>query len=181
VTGQDSPTASTSDSHSRALVAADDHYIHSDIFQKLVKSSNDIPGLVAYGIYQIRKREWIEKYENTHRHPPGRDEVKNYSFGWGDGALNSLRGEAEADMFRFTEKIMAKKIEEMKSTAFNVRAINEVDDLKKLMRRCGSYRHHIVGHVIGFGVLVVIVAVLALVWAHEPSLREVINWFFRPQ
>ena len=95
--------------------------------------------------------------------------------------LESLRGEAEADMFRFAETVMGSKIEEMMGTALNARTINEIAGLKAEMRRCASYRHHIVGHVIGFGVLVIIVAFIAFIRAHEPSLRDIIDWFFKPR
>jgi hypothetical protein len=168
-----------SDSH-RALVAVEENHIHSDVFERIVGGSDDIPGLVAYGIYQIRKREWIEEYQKERGHLPTREEVRNYSFGWRDGSLDSLRGEAEADMFRFAESVMKKKIAEMEGVAFNLRTVNEIADLKRLVRHCGGYRHHIVGHVIGFLVLVALAAAGAFAVAHEPTLREFVEWLFHP-
>jgi hypothetical protein len=177
----DEKTRAPGEEPHHALVAVEDRYIHSDIFERLVRGPEDIPGLVAYGIYQTRKREWLDEYKKERHHFPSLEEVRNYSFGWRDGSLESLRGEAEADMFRFAETVMKTKIDEMRGAAFNIRTIHEIDDLKKIVRQCGSYRHHIIGHVIGFVALVIVVAGVAFVLAHEPSIREVAGWMFRPE
>lgn len=176
----DEKTPAQGEPSGRAVIAAPaDRYIHSDVFQRLVENPGDIPGLVAYGIYQTRKREWIDTYKKERGRSPSEEEVKNYSFGWRDGSLEALRGEAEADMFRFAEAIMQNKIHQMIGDAFNERTVQEIGDLKGLVRSCSGYRHHIVGHVAGFGVLVVIAAFIGFVFAHEPSLREAVGWIFQ--
>ena len=50
----------------RAVVTAtvEDRYVHSNVFARLVRDQNDLTGLVAYGLYKIRKREWIDKHES---------------------------------------------------------------------------------------------------------------------
>lgn len=159
----------------QSLVTVEDRYIHSDIFDKLVRGEHDIPGLVAYGLYQIRKREWIAKHQREFSCLPVLDDVKKFSFGWGDGALEALRQEAEADMFRFTESIIDSQSEELMSNAYNAKTVAEIEDLKKLIRRKTGYRHHIAGHVVGFAVLVVITALVLFGIKHEPSLASVVD------
>ena len=108
---------------------AEDRYIHSDIFVRLVRDKDDIPGLVAYGIYQIRKREWIDKHQREYGCLPSREDVKKYSFGWGDGALEALRQEAEGDMYRFAESVVEARLDELMSTAFNTKTTDTSSDL----------------------------------------------------
>jgi hypothetical protein len=162
-------------------VVAEDRYVHSEVFDRLVKGPNDLPGLIAYGIYQIRKRAWIDACKSKHGLIPSVEELKSFSFGFQADALASLRDEAEGSMFRFAENVMNKRTEEMMQTAFDSRVIAEIEDLKKQIRHVGSYRHHIVGHLIGFAVLVFVAAFFGFALTHEPSLRDAVGWMFRFQ
>jgi hypothetical protein len=70
------------------VVGAGDRYIHSEIFDRLVHGPNDIPGLVAYGIYQTRKRTYINdckkrmaefRPKKNSRHIPFRSAMMHFS------------------------------------------------------------------------------------------------------
>lgn len=161
----------------QALVAVEEQSLHSDIYDRLVRGPDDIPGLVAYGIYQIRKREWIQEHKKRFSCVPTLDEVRKYSFSQRNSTLDSLRHEAEASMYRFAEVFMRDRIDEMEHEAFNERAITEFGELQTLIKRRSGYRHHIVGHVVGFGVLVAIAAVVLWALGHEPTIGAVLDWF----
>jgi hypothetical protein len=147
-------TIDDGEGHHQPLAVVDERYIHSEIFARLVKGRNDLPGIIAYGIYQTRKRAWIEAYKTRHGALPTVDELKGFSFGFQDDALAALREEAEGDMFRFAETLMNERTSEMMKTAFDARVIAEVESLRVQVRGVGRYRHHVVGHLIGFAVLV---------------------------
>jgi hypothetical protein len=169
----------TGEDATRALVVtppAEDRYIHSDIFERLVRDQDDIPGLVAYGIYQIRKREWVDKHEKQYGCLPPRDDVKKYSFTWGDGALDSLRHEAEARMFRFAENVVESQYNDLMKNAFNEQTVTELGEVKKLVQKQGGFLHHIIGHIVGFVALVFITALVLYAIGHEPSISGAVDW-----
>ena len=74
--------------------AQQNRYIHSDIWDRLVQSPTDITGLVAYGVYQTRKREWIAACLGRDNALPSEASVKEYSFSIRDSQLESLRSDA---------------------------------------------------------------------------------------
>jgi hypothetical protein len=166
---------------SRAVtVVTPDRYIHSDVFDRLVRdAANDIPGLVAYGIYQARKREWIAWCKLTNGSVPNEQELKNYSSSWRDDALAALRSEADGHMFRFAEAMMEQRTSQMMKTAIEARVILEIADLKKEVKKVGSLWHHVIGHVAGFGALVVLATIVGLAIAREPHLRDFVGWIFQ--
>jgi hypothetical protein len=157
-------------------VSGAERYIHSDIFDRLVKDGNDIVGLVAYGLYQQRKRAWIDDFRSQRHRVPSEQELKDYSFGHREDALGALRQEAEGSLFGFSEELIDARIGELKDQAFNARTLSELTDLKGRINHLGGYWHHIVGHLAGFVCLVGIAVVFALIVAFEPSIRELFLW-----
>ena len=77
-----------------------DRYIHSDVWDRLVRAPDDLPGIVAYGVYQQRKRQWISDCVKKDGCMPAVPDVKGFSFSFRDNALLSLREEAEGTLFR---------------------------------------------------------------------------------
>jgi hypothetical protein len=121
------PASGESPSH-QAVVAVEEHTLHSDIYDRLVSGPDDVPGMVAYGIYQIRKREWITFHKQRFDCWPTSEEVRKYSLSLRDNAVDALRQEAEADMYRFAEVIMHDRLREMARTAFNERTLRSLRD-----------------------------------------------------
>jgi hypothetical protein len=161
VTGEKSDAPQNQGGHASEpplLQAPAVRYIHSDVWQRLVLSSDDLTGIVAYGLYQLQKREWIAYHEQRYGCLPSEDAVKNYSVGIRDAAITALRNNAEGRLFRFGEVLVSARLPEMQERAFNNRTKVELaaarDELKKvsidLNRRTG-YLHHIICHVLGFG------------------------------
>lgn len=160
----------------RLPVKVEERYIHSDIFERLVGDhTNDLPGLIAYGIYQSRKRAWIDVHRETRGDVPSVDELKTYSLSFQQDALDSLRSEANGYMFRFAENIMAQRTTEMMKSALDARVAMEISNLQAEMKKCQSLRHHILGHVCGFATLVAVGAFFAFLLGYEPSLHKILG------
>lgn len=165
-------------------------YIHSDVFDRVVKSDDDIVGLVAYGLYQQRKRQWLRDYEAENNRKPCVVELQNFSFGFRGGTVDSLREEAEGQIVSISEALIEEKLPEMQERAFDARTTKELEQLKEAVaaasqqlrtavtsesqelktavRHVSTFRHHIVGHAVGFVVLVFLVYAATIVGTHEP-------------
>jgi hypothetical protein len=159
-----------------AAKAAPDRYIHSDIFERLVADQDDLAGLVAYGLYQRRKRQWIDREQARKSCLPSEAEVRAYSGTFEDGALSSLKREAEQVLSAFAEDRIIDRFDDIQEGAFNARAIEELSNIKSDIKSLKSMRHHILGHIIGFMSLVAIYVLITIAVEHEPSIRQVFNW-----
>jgi hypothetical protein len=155
--------------------AADwDHYIHSDVWDRLVPGPDDLVGLVAYSLYQKRKREWIAHWEQTHGVAPSWKEIQIFISGQRDTAISDLKESATAKLYRFAESIAESRTSELQDKAFNRAVSKEIgvardmlkniniefttklDDVKgELLHRTG-FKHHIYTHVAGFFVIAVL-------------------------
>jgi hypothetical protein len=90
----------------------DEHYIHSDIWERLIGSaSDDLIGIVAYGLYQKEKREWIDYIASTKGCKPSRDEVQQFSYSYRDSALTKLLSQAEGRLSAFGDEITQAALE----------------------------------------------------------------------
>lgn len=87
-----------------------ERYIHSDIFDRVVEDDDDLVGLVAYGLYQQRKRQWMDDLRKEHDRLPTDDELQAHAYGYRGRALRSLRNDAEGILFRFTESVIESRI-----------------------------------------------------------------------
>src|SRR5690242_9532554 len=96
--------------------------IHSEVFDRCVKREDDLPGLVAYAIYQQRKRAWIKGCLERHRRYPTEEEIKNYSaVFYEEPQINSMKREADAILAEFAGVIGERRALEMQEQAFNAR------------------------------------------------------------
>lgn len=155
-----------------------ERYIHSNIFDRLVRDKDDLVGLVAYGLYQRRKRAWMDALKKERGQLPSEQELKDHSFGYQDDAISALRTEAEGILFRFAEQVIASREEKMKFDALTSRISSELGKLTELVVENGGYRHHIVGHIFGFLCLVGLLALLTFAAKHEPTIGSVFEWLF---
>lgn len=73
---------------------------YNPIFEKLVEDekTQDLVGLVAYGLYKNGKRNWVIRYRENHGKAPGNVELDAYVEHLGDEELERLRTEAEGLM-----------------------------------------------------------------------------------
>ena len=98
----------TPDEISKALGPSDEDQF-STIFRRLVKSSDDLVGLIAYGIYKQSKRDWIIQYKEKHKRRPNSDAMNDYHDHFTDTDLDRFRNEAEGMMVAFSDVIVADK------------------------------------------------------------------------
>lgn len=83
------------------------------IYEKLVRSENDLVGLVAYGIYKKHKIEFITKIKEESAREP--DDVECNAFfisSTTDSQLNKYRNDAESLLSEMVMTASGKEIEE---------------------------------------------------------------------
>jgi len=150
-------------------------YIHSDIFDRLIKGPDDLSGLVAYGLYQQRKRQWMKAVKDERSCQPSEEELRAHAFGYRDDALTALRNEGESILFRFAEAVIDSRMVKISEEAFNARTTAELFALRGSIKRISGYKHHIVGHVVGFMVLVLLAFIFTVAITYEPHLASLFS------
>ncbi|MCJ2025103.1 hypothetical protein [Methylobacterium sp. J-067] len=149
--------------------AVNDRYIHSDVFERLVLESGDLAGLVAYGYYQQRKRQWIDACKAKGA-PPTEQQIKDFAFGFQEDQLKALKSEAEGTLFRFGESMIESRMADMQETVYNAKTTEELTKLKSKIEHISGYKHHIVGHVVGFVVLLFLAFTFNYIITYEPHI-----------
>ena len=152
-------------------------YIHSGIFDRLYTEEDDLVGLIAYGLYQKQKRVWIKNFENESKKSPTVSEVQLYCSGFSGEVLIDLRGKAERILFGMTQNMVEDQTVEMQSVAFNAEATKQLSELNAKINEISGYKHHIIGHIVGFVCLVMLVWLASVLVEREPHLR---NFFISP-
>ena len=147
-------------------------YIHSHIYDDLVTYDEDLVGLISYGLYQKKKRRWILAFETKNKISPTEDEVKNYCFTFQSLELAELRVQAETLLYGVSDAILEERMPGVRETALNSRITSELEQLKGKIHSISGYKHHVVGHVVGFFVLVLLASAVTFALSHEPSIAE---------
>lgn len=151
---------------------------HSDIFDRLAAGDEtDLVGLVAYGLYQRRKRCWINDFKAKNGRYPTAAERDFYAFGYRDDAIVALRREAEGVMATFAEQAIEEQLPELRRDALTAEIQAVLSSVDNRINHLNGYGHHIVGHLVGFLVLVGGFAVLALILHFEPTFAAIYHWF----
>ena len=167
-----------------AQMGGEQRYIHSAVWDNLVESDDDIAGIIAYGLYQQRKREWISDCLEENGSLPCQDEVKNHSNGYKASALKALRDQADGILFQFGEEYAESKLSELQRKAFNSRTVAEIssakEDLDKIYRKIvetSGYVHHMKTHIAGFFALAALIALVTVLVQYEKSPGEFLKMF----
>lgn len=152
--------------------------IHSHIFKALVQEDRDLIGLVAYGLYQQRKRRWIANFEAEYTIAPPEEKVKDYCFSFQKKELEELRQQATDLIATVLDNLNEANQPQLISDAFNERSTEALQRLTARIDKISGYSHHIVGHVVGFLVLVGLVWISSVILHYEPTVK---NWFIPEQ
>ena len=147
----------------------------SKVFDELVADDHDLPGLVAYGLYKQRKRNWHKDFVAQFGRAPNEEDIGNFRFSYRSDALQAIKSEAEGILVAFSESMSEQQIPDLMKEAFNSRTLTEIEQLKASISKISGYRHHIVGHVLGFFALVLLATVVTLAIKYEPHLAGFIN------
>jgi hypothetical protein len=151
---------------------------HSDIFERLFASGDPaLINLVAYGLYQRRKRAWITDFHSKTGRFPAAAEREAYSFGYREDALVALRTEAKGAMAAFAEEVIDERSEELRANALDAQIQATLSGIDTQLEELKSPRHHIKGHLYGFLVLVGIVVLGAFILNFEPTVEGGYHWF----
>jgi hypothetical protein len=152
---------------------------HSDIFERLsAHDESDLVGLVAYGLYQRRKRAWIRDFQAKFGRYPNQEERDGYSFTYREGGVIALRNEAEGTLAAFGERLVEEQIDALRADALSLQTQAVLTGIDTKIDKVGSYWHHIVGHLAGFVILVGLVALSSWIVTYEPSLEKVRHWLY---
>jgi hypothetical protein len=150
-------------------------YVHSNIFQRLVEDRDDLAGLVAYGLYQTRKREWLKDFQAEHNRLPEQQDLVAYAFTYRDDVLISLKEQARGSLYKFSSEIMRVQTLKMQEDALNGRILAELSGIGKRLGKISGYRHHIVGHIFGFFALLALALFITFAISHEPSIGDFVR------
>jgi hypothetical protein len=151
---------------------------HSDIFERLsAHNEADLVGLVAYGIYQRHKRAWIAAFCEAHERFPSQEERDAHAFSYREGGLAILRTSAEGALAAFGERVVEEQIDALRANALDLQTQAVLQGIDSKITRLDSYRHHVIGHVLGFAFLVLLAAFAGLILKWEPSVEGFYHWF----
>lgn len=89
---------------------------YNRMFERLVIDLDDLPGLVAYGIYKHEKRAWLREQSQKGNVVSPTDEHR-YSEHFSDGEIDRLRSQAESALIAFAESIVADKAPDIRENA----------------------------------------------------------------
>src|ERR1700686_3307400 len=147
---------------------------HSDIFERLSANddADDLIGLIAYGIYQRRKRAWMKDFCDTHNRFPTNEERHAYAFSYRQDAIQALRSDAESIMAAFAQGAIEERTNEMQTDALAAETHEVLTKINRRITEIGGYWHHIVGHLVGFGALAGLVFAVTLIVRYEPTLDK---------
>ena len=77
--------------------------VFSDMYDRLVADADDLPGLIAYGFYQLEKREWARAHLNKTGVSPSLKEVTEFCDRYQQSAMKSLKERADGILFEYAK------------------------------------------------------------------------------
>ena len=164
------------------VVVAPARYIHSGVWDSLVQGPDDLAGMVAYGLYQQRKREWIASCQERDKCLPSEAAVKDFSFTYRGTVIVALRDEADGLLYRFSADLSESQLPDMIRHSFNQRAVEEVSEFRreltafrKYLRDRTGYTHHLMTHVVGFLSIAGLIALVTLAAEFDNGPRQIVD------
>ncbi|HYD67615.1 hypothetical protein [Azospirillum sp.] len=145
--------------------------VYNTVFERLVRSPDDVVGLVAYGIYKQGKRDWLARYRRKHGRAPDDRALEAYHDHISDTDLERLRNDAERMMLAFAEVIVEDRAPEIQRQA-QIRNLTDIEDriLKRIDERTrfsDSLKANLTAWLISLVVIITVVLVInyRAVWA----------------
>lgn len=94
---------------------------YNPIFTRFVEEEKDgddqLPGLVAYGLYKVAKREWVREYFQKHGRKPKEEELAGYAATWTESRLKGLQDQAENALAAFASTVVDANAPEIRERA----------------------------------------------------------------
>lgn len=83
---------------------------YNRLFETLVDSDDDeVHRLIAYGLYKIAKREWVQAFPGQHGRAPNDQESALYTAVWTPAMVDGKRGEATEVLDRYAFRIVERE------------------------------------------------------------------------
>ncbi len=82
---------------------------YNPIFERFVpaeQADENVPGLIAYGLYKIAKREWAQQIQEREGRQPTPDEQAAYIATWTESRLRGLEQQADSTLAAFGEVVV---------------------------------------------------------------------------
>lgn len=79
---------------------------YNEAFERLVQTSDDIEGFIAYGLYKQAKREWILKFKDENGSAPKPADERAFAASWTETSLQSLREAAESALSAYAQSVV---------------------------------------------------------------------------
>jgi len=103
---------------------------YNPIFSRLVDSdgpdAGELPGIVAYGLYKIAKREWAAELSRRVGRSPNAQELNDYIRTWTDSRIRGLEEQAETILGNFAASVVEDSTPRIREDALrgtNIRSI----------------------------------------------------------
>jgi len=133
---------------------------YNPIFQTLVGGSRDLEGLVAYGLYKIAKREYVEGYRRRHGKPPTPDVLDEYVNGWTESRIAGVQGQAKQALASFGEAVLEDAVEDIRREAIEGKIESE---LAAFQQKLDAARRSEFRRAVGYGIAAAFVYTLILI------------------
>lgn len=152
---------------------------YNPIFEKLVEDekTQDLVGLVAYGLYKNDKRNWIVRYREKHNQYPGSQELDAYVEHLGDEELERLRTEAEGLMLRFADEIVASKASEIRENALSGSLLKALQSVEKKASVKRQFGWNILASICG-SIVVIILGIILVAGIYQPGIIDIFSDVF---
>lgn len=84
------------------------------IYSKLVKSDNDLSGIVAYHYYKKQKIEWCKAFRDKNNRDASNSEIESFHSTFTEQAIDNLKSKANATVEVFASDIISKNVNNIK-------------------------------------------------------------------
>ena len=166
--GTDSPAASIAEPAN-----SNNENTFSTIFQRLVPESDDIVGLVAYGIFKQSKRDWVIRHQRQHGQKPNDVERQRFHDHFSDDDLQRFRSEAEARLVDFAEAYFQSRRPDIENQIRAVEFANTKSEIINTIHGQTKFRTSVLAGVVAWALSVFVIVVGILVMNYSVVLSAV--------
>lgn len=170
------------------------------LFDSLVKSEEDVLGMIAYSVYKRSKIAYIKKYQSEHQgsEPPSEDLSKWRGAHCTDTTCQSFVTNAEVLLNNYSEKLISSKNLKLKEIKQREQILKEQEEgirkrdkelkekernARKIKDICPQKQHYFLGVsqslVASFIWLLLSICIIFSAYSFMPSVKQSIDSFFK--
>lgn len=132
------PAGNPSDSHTGKEAAE-----YNPLFDSLVSQTGQdgrLAGYIAYVLYKIAKREWVQRFYESHGRHPAESEMRSYISTWTPSMIENVRSEASQVMTAYAAYVVDKSRPQIREDALRDRSFFR----DALVAFCGAFIYSLV-------------------------------------